>query len=186
MFSRSIILDFFVRVAIGMVIAGVFGVVLSEVSFWMLPNRETAMRQPERVDLVIPYGTSEQVKAGVYNRSLPLNLTFVQGDILVVKNEDVVTHQLGPMLVPAQTSTVMEFATPNEYSYDCTFQPTSYQGIKVLPRVNNDTRLQAVLAIALPTGMMLAVYSYLVPKERFPRFLTRRNQQIEGAQEDVL
>jgi hypothetical protein len=172
MFSRSIYLDFFIRSAVGVVLGVIFAVIISEGTFLLMPNKQSADREPRRIDLVIPYGTSEQVEAGVYNRSLPDTMTFVQGDVLVVKNEDVVTHQLGPMLVPAQTSGVLEMSQANDYGYECTFQPTNYMGITVLARVDNSSRLQAILAIGLPTGMMLAVYSYLIPAHKLS-FLKR-------------
>jgi hypothetical protein len=177
MFSRSIYLDFFLRSLVGIVVGLFFAAIISEGSFLLMSNKQSAMREPERVNLVIPYGTSEQVKEGVYNRSLPTDMTFVQGDILVVKNEDLVTHQLGPIVLPAQTSGVLEMTQASENRYDCSFQPTNTMGIKVLPRLDSNSRVQGLLAIALPTGMMLAVYSYMIPKTKFSLLKSSKIQE---------
>ena len=162
------ILDFFVRSLGGLLIGLVFAVILSETSFAMMDNKQTADRGPNETQIVIPYGTAEQVNAGVYNRLLPSDMVFVEGDVLIVKNEDVVDHQLGPIWVPAGTSGVLELNQVNKSSLECSFQPTRVQGIEVRPRVDASARIQAVLAIALPTGMMLAVYSYLIPFRKKP------------------
>lgn len=168
LFSTNKFTDFFARAALGITLGVLFAFLISEGSFAFLQNKESVSRDPQRVDLVIPYGTAEQVEAGVYNRSLPSDLVLIEGDILVVKNEDVVDHQLGPIWVPAGTSGVLELNTANKYSYECTFQPTRFQGIDVRKRVANATRFEGILAIALPTGMMLAVYSYLIPGRKKP------------------
>jgi hypothetical protein len=166
MFSQNKIADFFIRSAIGVLIGLVFGFFVSEGTFAFINNKQTVSRDPQRVDLVIPYGTAAQVAAGVYNRSLPSDMVLVEGDILVVKNEDVVDHQLGPIWVPAGTSGVLELSTANKYAYECSFQPTKIQGIEVRQRIDTRTRVEGVLAVALPTGMMLAVYSYLIPSRK--------------------
>jgi hypothetical protein len=172
MFLHSKIADFFLRVAAGVLLGILFGWLLSEASYAFTPDKESAQRPPQRVNLVIPYGTADQVNQGVYNTSLPGDLTFVQGDTLVVKNEDKVSHQLGPLFVPPNTSSALSLDTANDYSYACSFEPDKYIGLTVLPRVTSGTRLEAILAIALPTGMMLAVYSYMLPgrkkKESIP------------------
>lgn len=163
MFLKSKLADFFLRVAIGMLLGFLFGWLISDAAFVMLPQRETVDRQPQEIEITIPFGTAEQVKDGVYNRSIPSDMVFVQGDVLIVRNEDAVDHQLGPLWVPAGTSGVLSLDTANQFSYECSFQPTNVMGLNVRPRVDSGTRLQAILAIALPTGMMLAVYSYLLP-----------------------
>lgn len=178
MFSRSVYLDFLFRSLAGIAIGVIFAIIVSESSFLLLTNKQSAEREPEMIELIIPYGTSEQVKSGVYNRSLPTDMTFVQGDVLIVKNEDVVTHQLGPVLVPAKASGVLELNQANSYSYSCSFQPTNSMGITVLPRLDSSSRVQGILAIGLPTGMMLALYSYLIPANKV-NFL-KRLRKIES------
>ncbi len=163
MILKSKIADFFLRLAVCLVIGGLFGYLLSESSYASQPNKQDGQREPQQVVLVIPYGTADQVKAGVYNPSLPSDMTFVQGDVLVVKNEDKVAHQLGPLFVPPQTSSVLSLDVADHFSYACSFQPSKFLGLDVRQRVDTGLRMQAILAIGLPTGMMLAVYSYMIP-----------------------
>lgn len=163
MLLNSRLSDFFLRVAIGVALGLLFGWLLSEASYTFTPDKEAAQREPQRINLVIPYGTASQVEQGVYSASFPVSMTFVEGDILVVKNEDTVAHQLGPLFVPPGTSSALALDTANTYSYTCSFKPDKYIGLRVLPRVTSGTRLMGTLAIGLPTGMMLAVYSYLLP-----------------------
>jgi len=165
-FSQNRYTDFAIRTVLGLVIGFALALLISEGSFAFLSNKQSVSREPQRVDLVIPFGTADQVAAGVYNRSLPSDLVFVEGDYLVVKNEDVVDHQLGPIWVPAGTSGVLELKNANKYAYECSFQPTKYQGIDVRPRLDASTRVEGLLAVALPTGMMLMVYSYLLPERK--------------------
>jgi hypothetical protein len=162
-FFKSKLADFFARVTLCLLIGIFFGWAISEASFQFLDEKETVQREPHRVDLVIPYGTAKQVEEGIYNRSIPTDMIFVEGDILVVKNEDVVAHQLGPLWVPPNTSSVLELNMAERYAYECSFQPQKYMGLDVRPRLTGGTRFQGILAIALPSGMMLAVYSYLIP-----------------------
>ena len=56
-------------------------------------------------------------------------MTFVEGDLLIVRNQDSVSHQLGPVWVPAQSSGVLEVVTANNYSYACSFQEDQVMGI---------------------------------------------------------
>ena len=160
------IANFFLRVAIGLVIGILFGWLLSSVSSFFATEVETGSRDPRQIELVIPYGTAEQVNQGIPIREIPSDITFVEGDILVVKNEDTVSHQLGPLFVPPSTSSVLNLDKPNRYSFECSFEPTKYIGLTVLPRITGSTRFQAILAIGLPTGMMLALYSYMLPDRK--------------------
>jgi hypothetical protein len=171
MLVKSKLADFFIRIIGGLVIGFLFAWIISELSFLLLGDKETLSREPQKVELVIPYGTAAQVKQGVNSPSLPTNMVFVEGDILVVKNEDTVAHQLGPLWVPPSTSGVLSLTQADEYSYECSFQPSKYIGLDVRPRVTANTRFQGFLSIGLPTGLMLGVYSYLIPfrkKEQAP------------------
>jgi hypothetical protein len=149
--------------ALGILIGMAFAWLLSELSFIFLNDKETLQREPQKVELVIPYGTAKHVEDGVYNQSIPTDMVFVEGDILVVKNEDVVAHQLGPLWVPPNTSGVLSLEQADKFAYECSFQPTKYLGLDVRKRVTVDTRFQGMLSIGLPSGMILGVYSYLIP-----------------------
>ena len=155
--------DFGLRVVVGVCLGLVFGWLISQAGYYFTPDKESVQREPHQVVLDIPYGTADQVKQGAFNPNLPGSLTFVQGDVLIVKNEDKVPHQLGPLLVMPSTSSVLTLDTANQYSYTCSFTPDNNIGLDVLPRVTGGLQFQAMLSIGLPTGMMLALYSYMLP-----------------------
>jgi hypothetical protein len=86
----------------------------------------------------------------------------VEGDLLIVRNEDTVSHQLGPIWVPPQSSGVLQIDAASDYSYACTFSPTKYFGLEVHPQLTLNSRIQGILAMGLPTVVMIALYSFLV------------------------
>lgn len=163
MFVSSKLADFFLRFAAGILIGMLFGYGLSQASYVFSPDKESVQRSPQEVQLVIPYGTAAEIRQGGANPQIPQSMSFVQGDVLIVRNEDTVAHQLGPLFVPPGTASALSLDSANDYNYTCTFTPTQYLGLNVLPRVTAGLQFQAVLAIGLPTGMMLGIYSYLLP-----------------------
>ncbi len=144
-----------VRMAAMVLIGLAFGWVVSEISFWSSSQNDD--RQSHRVELVIPAGTAEKLKQGS-PLSIPDKMNFVEGDILVVRNQDVVSHQLGPVWVPAQTSGVLQIGKSNTYSYECSFTRSKVFGIDVQTPLTLWTRLQGIISVGLPTGVMLALY----------------------------
>ncbi len=166
MFFQDKLADFFARMGVGVLIGVVFAWAISEGAYLLLNNKESVQSEAQRYELVIPYGTADRVEQGVVTGILLDDLVLAEGDILVVKNEDTVPHQLGPLWVPPSTSSVLELNNATTYSYDCSFQPDRNIGLEVRPRVQGSDRLQGILSIALPSGMMLGVYSYLVPERK--------------------
>jgi hypothetical protein len=145
------------RLILAMLIGLLFGVVVSEVSYLFSSNHTT--RPPQEVDIVIPVGTAARLSSGQVVQNIPSTLQFVEGDTLVVKNEDTVSHQLGPVWVPPGTSGVLNLDSPSEYSYSCSFESSSTLGTLWL-------RLQGYLNVGLPTGIMLAVYSFALDRKK--------------------
>jgi hypothetical protein len=154
---------YLMRFGMSMVLALLFGLIVSEVGFRLVP--ENNRRQtPERIELVIPLGTSERIAAGEREPTLPENMQFLQGDVLVVINQDTESHQLGPIWVPPNSSGSLFMDTPQSYSYACTFQPSQYLGLDVRARLTPWIRLQGTLAISLPTGVLIGLYAmFLMP-----------------------
>lgn len=132
---------------------------VSEFSFFSL--REVN-RSPGQIELVIPPGTADQVARGEQPPSIPSDLVFLVGDVLVVKNEDSVPHELGPLFIPPGASAQLEFSSEESYSYSCSFQPTSTLGLDVRAPVTAYTRIVGILFAGLPLGGLLAVYSIIV------------------------
>lgn len=148
---------------LGMIVVGlVFGGLVSEISFWTSSDLNNL--KPHQVELVIPDGTAEKLKDGK-PLSIPDTMNFVEGDVLIVRNQDVVSHQLGPVWVPAQSSGVLQIGQSNTYSYECSFTRSKVFGLDVQPPLTIWMRLQGVIAIGLPTGVMLALYVLAVPRK---------------------
>jgi len=87
-----------------------FTFLFNETSYLLL--KEKSDRAPQTIQLVIPRGTALKIENGEENLSIPSEMIFVLGDVLEVKNNDEVSHQLGPIWVPpgATGSLVMEVA----------------------------------------------------------------------------
>lgn len=147
---------FLISVALGIVIA----IVINEGTFFFL--KSTAGRGPQRIELVIPAGTAELIAQGQSNPSIPDNMTFVAGDTLVVKNQDVVDHHLGPLFIPRGSSTSLTLSDANKYSYSCSFEKQKVFGMDVQEPVTADTRMYGILLAGLPLGLLLAVYSLVI------------------------
>jgi hypothetical protein len=151
------------RIIVSMLIGLLIGVVINEISFLFL--RETA-RPPKVIELVIPEGTSDKVARGETSPSIPASMTFVVGDTLMVKNEDTTSHQLGPLWIPAKASASMSLDVADSYAYSCSFEPSQYFGMDVHEALTLGTRVYGILYSGLPLGMIIAVYSVLMPGKK--------------------
>lgn len=138
-------------------IALVFGWLVSEVSFRITdPGNPT---EPQMIEWVIPAGTAQNLADNQEGLSLPDQLVFYEGDTLVVRNEDLVSHQLGPIWVPPGQTGKMTMNTANRYRLDCSFTTEKKLGLDVRGRVTTWVRTQAILAIGLPSGVLLWLFS---------------------------
>ena len=124
--------------------------------------KETSDRPPEDVELVIPPGTADKVAIGEEVPSIPDTLVFVVGDTLIVKNEDVVDHQLGPVWVPAGTSASLAMDNANSYDYSCSFRPSRYLGLDIREPTTINTRLVALGYVTPATTIFFFVYSLII------------------------
>jgi hypothetical protein len=132
----------------------------SEVSFYFL--KENTDRAPESIELVIPAGTADQIAAGQPIPSIPDEMVFVLGDTLVVKNDDSVDHQLGPLWIPPKSNASLVLDTADRYAYSCSFQPSKYLGLNVKQATTWETRLVA-LGFAVPaTTAFIFIYSLVL------------------------
>jgi len=151
------------RVLISLLLGLAFGVVLNEITFMFL--RETA-RPPKVVELVIPNGTAEKVARGETPPTIPDSMAFVIGDTLMVKNEDTVDHELGPLWIPAGTSASLKLDTVQSYALTCSFEPGRYFGLDVHEALTLGTRLYGILYSGIPLGGLLALYSLVMPVKK--------------------
>jgi len=151
------------RIFISLLIGIAIGAALSELTFLFL--RETA-RAPKTILLTIPAGTAEQVARGEQPPALPDKMVFVVGDILIVKNEDVADHQMGPLWIPAKASAQLALTIEENLAYECSFQTSKYIGLDVREPVTWGTRLYGILFAGLPLGLLIAVYSFIMPAKK--------------------
>lgn len=148
------------RIVLAAAAGFVLAFLLSEAAFLVVRNNSD--RDPQRIELVIPAGTAQRVAAGEPVPSIPKDLDFVVGDVLVVRNQDNVPHQLGPTFVPPGASATLAMNEANDYAYSCSFQPSRNLGITVRSRVTIETRLQALILAGPPMAALIAVYSIIV------------------------
>lgn len=139
----------------------------SEAAYFFL--KDDTDRAPEQIELLIPDGTALKVASGEPVPSIPDEMVFVLGDTLVVKNEDIVDHQLGPLWIPAKSRASLLLDNADRYAYQCSFRPSQYLGVNVKQGTTWNTRLTALLYSVPATTMFFFIYSLvlwpLVPKE---------------------
>ena len=151
------------RILYSFLIGFVLSVAITEIPFIFL--RETA-RPPREITLVIPQGTAAEVARGEQPPGIPANMSFVVGDTLIVKNDDTVEHQLGPLWIPASTSARMSLDRVGSLAYECSFQPGKYLGLDVNEPLTLGTRIYGILYIALPLGILFSLYSLAIPAKK--------------------
>jgi hypothetical protein len=151
------------RILVSMLIGIAIGVLISEVSFLFL--QETA-RPPRQVVLTIPAGTVEQVARGEQPPAIPKDMIFVVGDTLVMKNEDSVDHKLGELWIPANSTAQLALNEEQNMAFECSFQAGNYFGLDVRQSLTWGTRLYGVLYAGVPLGILIALYSFVVPTKK--------------------
>lgn len=151
------------RILLSMLVGLLLGVAISEIPFIYL--QETA-RPPQEITLVIPDGTADLVARGEQPPTIPDNMSFVVGDTLIVKNEDVLDHKLGPLWIPANSSAQLSLDQEESFAYECSFQPGKYLGLEVNQPLTTATRVYGMLYVGLPLGVMLALYSLVLPVKK--------------------
>jgi hypothetical protein len=138
--------------------AGVaLGAVMSEIAFYFLDTGET--RPPQTIVLTISAGTAARVAQGLADPNLPSSINFVLGDKLLVVNNDVVVHELGPLLVPPQSSATMQLNSPSTSAVSCSFLPSKYLGLAIGSPLDSSTRLVGILEAGVPMGLLFALYA---------------------------
>jgi hypothetical protein len=154
---RSKFSPYLIRLGIVSIISLVFAAGFNEATYIL--QKAPTDRGPRTVQIVIPAGTAERIKAGDTAPFLPDEMVFVIGDVLEVVNEDAVSHQLGPIWVPAGATGSLVMNQIERVRYSCSFQSQQYLGIDIRTPITITTRLTA-LALTVPTlGALLFLYS---------------------------
>jgi hypothetical protein len=157
---NQIVKNFSIRLLVCLLISLAFALIISETSFQLLKDEN--QRDPQEFILIIPAGTSERIEKGLPIPSIPVNMVFFEGDSIIVKNEDSISHQLGPIWVPEGAVGKIALEKPQKYNLACTFQPENKLGLDVKPRLTNEIRFQGVLAIGLPSSVLLWLFSIVI------------------------
>lgn len=151
---------YFKRVVLSLTLGLLFGVAVTEIPIFLI--HKTA-RSPMEIVLTIPNGTAKQVARGEQPATIPLNMTFVLGDTLVVNNEDSIDHKLGPLWVPAGSSASLFLKQAESFAFECSFQTGNYLGIEVREPLTVWTHLAGILGAGIPLGVLVALYSIVLP-----------------------
>jgi hypothetical protein len=141
-------------VSVGVVFAGSEGAYIFQ--------KEAFDRPPQVVELIIPAGTAENIAAGKAAPTFQEEMTFVLGDTLLVRNEDSVDHEFGPLWIPAGANASLVLDQADNFSYACSFRPSGYFGLEVKPPTTWQTRLTALFLAAPATALILFVYSLVI------------------------
>lgn len=151
------------RVVFSFLLGLVLAAITTELSYALLKKEN---REPMVVEMTIPAGTAELIRAGEAPPEIPKDMRFVVGDTLKVINQDSENHQLGPLWIPANSSASQKLEQEENLVVECSFQAGSYMGITVQEPVTWRTRVSGIFFAGFPLGMMFAVYSGLVGKQK--------------------
>src|SRR5690242_10998177 len=138
MTRREIIKRIGLSILAGLLISGL----VSEFSYLLL--RTPQDRGPQQILLTIPAGTAAMVAHGEVPPSIPSDMVFVAGDILLVRNLDSVAHELGPLYIPAGADASLHLDSVASYAYTCSFRPGQYIGLDVRAATTWQTRLLGI------------------------------------------
>ena len=133
---------------------------INEITFIIL--NENIDRAPMRIELLIPLGTAEKVSMGEEVASIPAEMVFIMGDVLVVNNQDTSSHELGPVFVPPGASASIALNEADQYALSCSFRPSKYLGLTIKEPTNLLTRIAGLLFAVPPTVVMVFLYSLLI------------------------
>jgi len=164
--NKSTIRPYINRLIIVFLISVVLVTLFNEGAYML--QKEKYDRAPQTIELTIPAGTAARVEAGEDVPSIPQEMVFVLGDTLHVTNNDSVSHQLGPVWVPAGSTASLVMKQAEKFSYSCSFATSRYLGLDVRQPTTLGTRLTA-LGLAAPTMTVLFfIYSILIFPVKIP------------------
>jgi hypothetical protein len=163
--NKEIVLPYVIRFIKIFLVSLVFVFAITEFTFKV--QNYNIDRGPKVIELVIPAGTAARVEKGENVPSIPDEMIFVLGDVLQVRNEDNVTHELGPVLVPAGSVGSMPMDLAESITISCSFNASNYLGVDVRTPTTLQTRLVA-LSFAVPSTAIIAFFYSLAYRPVFP------------------
>ena len=124
-----------------------------------LLQKEDTDRAPKTIQLVIPQGTAAKIAAGETVNEIPDEMVFVIGDVLEVKNEDSVAHELGPIWAPPNSTASLVMEKAEKLAYACSFREDQYFGLDIRKPTTWATRMTGLFLAAPTVAALLFVYS---------------------------
>lgn len=156
-----------IRLGISLLVSMSFAYLVAELSYQMIKNQSD--RAPRQIEILIPPGTAAEIARGKPGPALP-DMRFAEDDQIIVRNMDSVDHQLGPLWIPAESSSMLTLDRPSKYSLSCTFQASQSVDIEVVARAKASDRVMGILSIGLPTWVLAWLYSLIaIPMPVNPR-----------------
>ncbi|MEK6221474.1 MAG: hypothetical protein N2D54_04430 [Chloroflexota bacterium] len=163
--SKEIVWPYINRFIKIFLVSLIFVFIITELTFKV--QNYNIDRGPKVIELVIPVGTAARVEKGENVPSIPDEMIFVLGDVLQVRNDDNVTHELGPILVPAGSVGSMPMDLAENITLSCSFNAANYLGVDVRIPTTLKTRLIA-LSFAAPSTAIIAFFYSLAYRPVFP------------------
>lgn len=172
--SATLFQKYLIRLLIVSLISLVLVFLFSEIAFQLQHDR-SLNRAPKTVQLVIPEGTAQMVASGEEPPGIPEEMTFVLGDVLEVKNEDSVVHQLGPLYIPPGSTAALPLNESDNFTLGCSFQANNYLGLDVRPPTTITTRLTALFTAGPATILFLFLNSLVFFPIKKPEDATQKS-----------
>ncbi len=155
--NKRALRPYLIRLGVIFALSLLIVIAFNEISYLLLKDQND--RAPETIHLVIPAGAAASVEAGQAPIDLTDEMVFVVGDVLEVVNQDITSHQLGPIWVPAGATSRLVMENVGKFAYSCSFSTTQYLGLDIRQPTTLGTRLLA-LSFAAPTmTALIFIYS---------------------------
>lgn len=74
---------------------------------------------PETIEIVVPHGTQFRLMAGEQVVVMPTVLEMRVGDTLIIRNEDIIAHSVGPYVVAAGDELNLRYGSPGVFEGYC-------------------------------------------------------------------
>lgn len=151
---------YFRRIIIIVAVCTIAIFMINESAFYLV-NKEQD-RAPMTIELTIPAGTAEKVAQGEEVASIPAEMIFIVGDVLLISNYDTAGHELGPVFVPPNTSASMKLDEADKFAMSCSFRPSKYFGLTIKAPTDFTTRLEGLLFSVPATSIVAFLYSLAI------------------------
>jgi hypothetical protein len=94
-------------------------VVVAGVVVWTFAAQDDGTREPDTIEIVVPAGTQDRLSAGESVVLMPARIELRVGDQLVIRNDDDVSHLVGPYQVDPGDNMFVQYGAPGVYEGYC-------------------------------------------------------------------